>query len=760
MPDLLIELFSEEIPARMQKKAAADLKKMVTDRLVDAGLTYEAAREYYTPRRLALDLRGLTAKSRDIAEERKGPSVKAPEAAIAGFLRSSGLDDISQAEIVNDPKKGDFYVAKINKPGRKAEDIIAEIMPDIIRNFPWPKSMRWGNGNLRWVRPLYSIICLFGPEIGETEIVDFEVDGIKSSNFTYGHRFLSDGEPITVRRFEDYVTKLENAKVILDAERRREIVLADAHNLCFAKGLELVEDEQLADEVAGLVEWPVVLMSEFEPEFLAIPPEIVRLTIRTNQKCFVTRPRGETEALSNHFILVSNIEASDNGQEIVKGNARVVRARLSDALYFWHTDQADLPDLNKLSLSANRLGLDLQKPLDQRMARLDHLHVTFHAKLGTQGNRVTRIAALAQEIAPLLSADPQTARRAALLAKADLQTEAVGEFPELQGVMGRKYATLQGESEEVARAIEEHYKPIGPTDSVPHSLISIAVALADKIDTLCGFWFIDEKPTGSKDPYSLRRAAIGVIRLVLAKEKQINMLPLLRFAFNLHMRSHIENALFAYEANLRSEKSGEVDGNQDFDNALRMEEDRITQDLNAKIEPIIVDLLSFMHERFKVHIKDEGARYDAIDAVLTPLADDLLQVARRIESLIVFINTDDGGNLLAGTKRAVNILEAEKKKNTQIADHVDPSLLIESQEKALYQAVQKCEQEVARFMSENNYAMSLASLAQLRAPVDKFFDDVLVNDENTAIRANRLALLECIQKLTAQLADFSKLVVA
>lgn len=720
MSDLLIELFSEEIPARMQKKAASDFKKLLTDRLVDAGLTYEAAREYSTPRRLALDIRGLAAKSRDVVEERKGPSVKAPQAAIMGFLRSAGLEDVSQAQIVNDAKKGDFYVAKTKKLGRQAQEIIAEIMPDIIRNFPWPKSMRWGNGSLRWVRPLHSILCLFGPEVGETEIIDFDVDGIKSGNFTYGHRFLSDGKPITIRRFDDYVSKLEKAKVILEADRRREIILADARNLCFAKGLDLVEDEPLADEVAGLVEWPVVLMSEFDEEFLAIPAEIVRLTIRTNQKCFVTRLSGEKQKLSKHFILISNIEADDHGHEIIKGNARVVRARLADALYFWHSDQADLPDLNKLTLSAKRLGLDLAKPLDQRMARLDHLQVVFHAKLGTQGDRVARIAALAQKIAPLLSADPKIVHRAALLAKADLQTQAVGEFPELQGVMGRKYAILQGEGEEVARAIEEHYKPVGPTDFVPQSVVSMSVALADKIDTLCGFWFIDEKPTGSKDPYSLRRAAIGVIRLLLAKENPINLFPLLRFAFDLHLR----------------------------------------KETTQKIEPIIGDLLTFIHERFKVYLKEEGARYDVIDAVLTAQADDLLQVARRIEALIVFIDSDEGANLLAGSKRAINILEAEAKKNTPIADNVDASLLVEEAEKSLYKAVQKCEKDVVKYLQENNYARALVNLAQLRKPIDVFFDDVLVNDKNTAIRGNRLALLAHIQKLTAQLADFSKLVVS
>ncbi|TIW70494.1 MAG: glycine--tRNA ligase subunit beta, partial [Mesorhizobium sp.] len=389
MPDLLLELRSEEIPARMQRKAAGDLRKMLTDGLVEAGLTYEAAREYWTPRRLALDIRGLTARSKDIREEIKGPATSAPEQAVQGFLRKAGLASIAEAHVHSDPKKGDFYVAHISKPGRAAEDIIAELVPGIIRSFPWPKSMRWGPasarpGSLRWVRPLQSIVCTFGPETEEPVVVDFDIDGIRSGNVTYGHRFHAPGE-FTVRRFDDYVSKLEAAKVVLDAERRKEIILADARNLAFANGLDLVEDEGLLEEVSGLVEWPVVLMGEFEQDFLAIPPEVIRLTIRANQKCFVTRPQGAGEDLSNCFILVANIEAKDGGKEIAHGNGKVVRARLSDALYFWKTDQGDLPDFGELKASAERFGLDLKKPLDQRMARLDHLNVTFHAKLGTQG---------------------------------------------------------------------------------------------------------------------------------------------------------------------------------------------------------------------------------------------------------------------------------------------------------------------------------------------------------------------------------------
>ena len=721
MPDLLLELSSEEIPARMQRKAAGDLKKMITDGLVEAGLTYEAATPYWTPRRLTLDIRGLTVRSKDVHEDIKGPSVSAPEAAIQGFLRKAGLSDIAQAHVHSDPKKGDFYVAHITKSGRAAEEIIAELVPNVVQNFPWPKSMRWGkasaqSGAMRWVRPLQSIICLFGPETEETVVVDFEVGGVRSGNTTHGHRFMSDGQPITVRRFDDYVEKLEKAHVVLDAERRKEIILTDARNLSFASGLELVEDEGLLEEVSGLVEWPVVLMGEFEEEFLSIPPEVIRLTIRANQKCFVTRKQGETDALSNKFILISNIAARDGGKEIAFGNGKVVRARLSDALYFWHTDQADMPDMDKLKASAAKFALDLAKPLDQRMARLDALNVTFHAKLGTQGARVARIKALAEAIAPLVGADVALTARAAVLAKADLQTEVVGEFPELQGAMGHKYALLQGEDAAVATALEDHYKPQGPSDRVPRDPVSVAVALADKIDTLVGFWAIDEKPTGSKDPYALRRAALGVIRLILEND----------------IRAELK-ALIA-----QAEKP------------MALIEGLASKDVGA-------DLLSFFHDRFKVYLKDEGARHDAIDAVLSADADNLLLVARRLEALIVFINEEDGKNLLAGTKRAANILGAEEKKGTVIADSVDAALFNNEEEKALFAAVQSAETKAAAAIAKEDFSAAMSAMAELRAPVDAFFDKVMVNDENEAIRANRLALLAKIRVVTGQVADFSKI---
>jgi glycyl-tRNA synthetase beta chain len=762
MPDLLLELFSEEIPARMQRKAAGDFKKMITDGLVEAGLTYEATTAYWTPRRLTLDVRGLTVRSKDVHEDVKGPSVTAPEQAIQGFLRKAGLTDVSQAHVHSDPKKGDFYVAHLTKPGRAAEEIIAELVPQTIRNFPWPKSMRWGAasskpGALRWVRPLQSILCTFGPETEETVVVEFDVDGIKSGNVTYGHRFLSDGQAIKVRRFDDYVEKLEKAFVVLDAERRKEIISQDAHNLAFASGLELVEDAGLLEEVSGLVEWPVVLMGEFEEEFLAIPPEVIQLTIRVNQKCFVTRKQGETEALSNKFILISNIAARDGGTEIAYGNGKVVRARLSDALYFWHTDQHDLPDLDKLLASGEKFGLDLKKPLDQRMARLDALNVTFHAKLGTQGARVERIRELAAQIAPLVGADPALAARAAVLVKADLTTEVVGEFPELQGAMGRKYALLQGEDESVATALEEHYKPQGPSDFVPKNPVAVAVALADKLDTLVGFWAIDEKPTGSKDPFALRRAALGVIRLVLSKDWKFPLLPLLRSAYAALKESQVQRKLREFEAKLADEKSGDVDGEQDVDNALRNLETQARAEIEANAEPLLADLLSFLHDRFKVHLKEDGARHDAIDAVLTSDAENLLLVARRLEALIVFINEEDGKNLLAGTKRAANILAAEEKKGTKVAQSVDAALLKLDEEKALYAAVNLAAQEAEEAIVREDFGGAMLALAKLRGPVDTFFEKVLVNDEDENVRANRLALLEQIRTATSKVADFSKI---
>ena len=720
MPDLLLELFCEEIPARMQRRAAEDLKKLVTDALVERGCLYEGAQAFATPRRLALHVAGLPASRPDQKEERKGPRVGAPDAAVQGFLKSAGLTDISQAVVQSDGKKGEFYVAVIEKKGGPTQDVIAEIVPAVVRAFPWPKSMRWGAasarpGSLRWVRPLQSVLCTFGPETETPEVVPFEIDGLRSGDATAGHRFMAP-DPILVRRFEDYVAALERAKVVLDADRRKDMILADARNLAFARGLELVEDDGLLEEVAGLVEWPVALVGSFDPGFLDIPAEVVRATIRANQKCFVLRDAA-TGALSNHFVLVSNIEASDGGAKIVAGNERVVRARLSDARHFWETDKRPLADYAGLA----------DKPLDQRLAKLEALNIVFHEKLGTQGDRVERLVLLAREIAPMVGADPDLAGRAARLAKADLVTEMVGEFPEVQGLMGRRYAELQGENSSVAAAIEEHYKPQGPTDRVPRDPVSVAVALADKLDTLVGFWAIDEKPTGSKDPFALRRAALGVVRLVLDNGLSLQM-----------------EGLFARA----------LDGHRAIEAAVA-----------ADGGAMGADLLSFFHDRLKVYLRDQGARHDLIDAVLGEKAgegaDDLLAIVRRVEALGRFLDTEDGANLLAGYRRAANILRAEEKKDGAGAFDGAPDTALlhagQPEEKVLAEVMAVAERHAREHAAKEDFEGAMRALAQLRPAVDAFFDKVTVNADDPALRANRLKLLSQLRRATRAVADFSRI---
>ncbi|CAH1654445.1 Glycine--tRNA ligase beta subunit [Hyphomicrobiales bacterium] len=777
MPDLLLELFSEEIPARMQRKAGEDLKKLVTDALVERGLVYEGAKAFVTPRRLALHIAGLPVRGRDVREERKGPRVGAPEAAVQGFLKAAGLASLDQATIVSDPKKGDSYVAIIEKPGQETVAAIAEIVPAVIRAFPWPKSMRWGKASaagasLRWVRPLHSILCTFGAETEDPEIVPFEVDGIVSGNVTYGHRFHAP-DPITVKRLEDYVASLEKAKVVLDADRRKEIILTDARNLAFAQGLDLVEDEGLLEEVAGLVEWPVVLMGSFEERFLDIPGEAIRATIRANQKCFVLRDPA-TGNLANRFILVSNLVASDGGAAITAGNGRVVRARLSDAAYFWQTDRGSLPDLGTFKDSAEKLGLDLAKPLDQRMAKLDKLGVVFHAKLGTQGQRVQRIAALARELAPIVGADPEKAERAAKLAKADLPTEMVGEFPELQGLMGRKYAELQGEDASVAAAVEEHYKPLGPSDRVPTDPVSVSVALADKLDTLVGFWAIDEKPTGSKDPYALRRAALGVIRLVVENGVKVSILD---FAYKnmksywtiVSTRENYEKYIPLFLDGMRETLFVErYNFSRPVQTPLTFAGRMYNSEATGKYVSYwmaISELMDFFADRLKVMLRDQGARHDLVDAVLGEGAsanDDLLLITRRVAALGRFLETEDGRNLLAGYKRAANILKAEEKKDGEGAFAAVPDLhliadagLIE--EKALAVALAQATPKAEAAVATEDYEGAMAALAELRPAVDAFFDKVTVNDPDPAQRANRLKLLNQLRQATRAVADFDRI---
>ncbi|MBO6890703.1 MAG: glycine--tRNA ligase subunit beta [Roseibium sp.] len=692
MPDLLLELFSEEIPARMQRKAAENLKSLVTNALVDAGLPYEGAKAFATPRRLALHVAGVPVGSAATREERKGPRVGAPEKAVEGFLRGAGLSSIEDATIQNDPKKGDFYVAVIEKPGRSAIDLIAEFMPGILRNFPWPKSMRWGDKPTRWVRPLHSIVATFGPETEEPDVVSFEFDGIQSGKTTRGHRFLAD-EAFDVRRFDDYATELEKHKVVLDADRRKDIILNDAKDRALALGLELVEDPGLLEEVAGLVEWPVVLTGSFDEDFLSIPDECIQLTIRVNQKCFVLKDP-TTGRLANKFVLISNVVADDGGKLIVAGNEKVIRARLSDARFFW---DADL----KAKLSDNLPKLDVVK---------------FHEKLGSVGERVKRLVALSGELAPIVDADVQMAQRAAELAKADLVSNMVFEFPELQGLMGRYYAAAQGEDASVAQAIEDHYKPQGPSDTVPADPVSISVALAEKLDLLTGFWAIDEKPTGSKDPYALRRAALGVIRIILENNLRIRL--------------------------------GDV-----IETAARSQAVDIS-DLGS----LKSDLLAFFADRLKVHLKDEGARHDLIDAVFALEGqDDLLMVVKRVEALGAFISSDDGANLLAGYKRAVNILKAEEKKDgAPVSGKPHADHFREQAEIDLAAAIDTARADAATAVSNEDFEAAMEALSKLRTPVDRFFEDILVNADEAELRMNRLRLLDEIRDATHVVADFSR----
>jgi glycyl-tRNA synthetase beta chain len=743
MPDLLFELFSEEIPARMQAKAAEDLRRMVTDRLVAEGLVYEGARAFATPRRLALTVHGIPARQSDLKEERRGPRVGGPDAAIAGFLKATGLASLDEAKIQRDPKKGDFYVALIEKPGRATLDVLADMLPVIIRTFPWPKSMRWGErsvrpGSLQWVRPLHSIVATFGMETEEPEVVKFAVDGIEAGQTTYGHRFMAPA-PISVRRFEDYQAKLHAAKVVLEPQGRKDNILADARQLAFAQGFELVEDQGLLDEVAGLVEWPVVLMGSFDKEFLSIPGEVIRATIRNNQKCFVVSD-SKTAKLTDKFILTANIDASDGGKAIVAGNERVIRARLSDAKFFYETD--------------------LKTKLQDRLPKFDS--IVFHEKLGTQGERIARIERLAAEIAPLVGADAEKTKRAAHLAKADLLTEVVGEFPELQGLMGKYYALAQGEDPSVAAASEEHYKPQGPNDRVPTDPVSIAVALADKIDTLAGFWAIDEKPTGSKDPYALRRAALGVIRTVLDNNLRIRLSSVLVSPVMRVLDKHVLLTNAEQHSTMRSQL---WQAPASHEAALAILSKLLDFGVNPKwlveekLAKPILELLSFFADRLKVQLREQGARHDLVDAVFAlDGQDDLLMVVRRVEALGRFLDTDDGKNLLAGTKRASNILAIEEKKDKRTFEGApDASLYSLAEEKMLAKAIEQVKVEASAAVAKEDFAAAMSAMAKLRPAVDAFFDKVKVNDDDPQVRENRLKLLNEIRAATRAVADFSKI---
>jgi glycyl-tRNA synthetase beta chain len=729
MPDLLLELFSEEIPARMQAKAADDLKRLVTDKLVAEGLVYEGAKAFATPRRLALTVHGIPARQPDLKDERKGPKVGAADAAVQGFLKATGLASLDEAKIQRDPKKGDFYVALIEKPGKPAIDVIKDILMMTIRTFPWAKSMRWGKGSekpgaLSWVRPLHSVVATFGLETEDPEVIAFEVDRYTSvpvGNITYGHRFMAPA-PIEVRRFADYEAKLFAAKVVLDPARRKDIIQADAKTLAQAQNYELVEDQGLLDEVSGLVEWPVALMGSFDEAFLSIPGEVIRATIRANQKCFVVSDPA-TGKLANKFILTANIEASDGGAAITAGNERVIRARLSDAKFFYDTD--------------------LKTKLEERLPKFDQ--IVFHEKLGTQAERIARIERLAAEIAPLVGADVEKAKRAARLCKADLLTEVVGEFPELQGLMGKYYALAQGEDASVAAACEEHYKPQGPADRVPTDPVSIAVALADKLDTLVGFWAIDEKPTGSKDPYALRRAALGVIRLVIENGIRLELVSI----FDEHSNTVDQTMMRIAQSN-----AGKSGGSSVLANAHTL------RSWNGRqIRTTSIDLLSFFADRLKVQLRDQGARHDLVDAVFALEGqDDILMIVRRVEALAAFLATDDGKNLLAGTKRAANILRIEEKKDGRAFDGApDASLYAQDEETALAAAIDRAKADAGAAVAKEDFAAAMTAMAGLRPAVDAFFEKVTVNADDKAVRENRLKLLGEIRAATRAVADFSKI---
>ena len=682
MADLLIELFSEEIPAGLQAPAAQNLKKLLTNGMVEAGLTYANASAFHTARRLTLVVEGLLDASPTVQEERKGPKVGAPEKAIDGFLRGAGLsmDDLE----VRDDKKGQVYFAKITKPGRPAAEIVAEVLETTIRNFPWPKSMRWGSGSLRWVRPLQSILCVLSNE-AEISVVPLDVDGIKAGNQTRGHRFMAP-DAFAVSGFEDYETKLKRAKVSLRADERPAAIWQEAQTQAFALGQSVVEDNGLLAEVAGLVEWPVVLMGQIDEEFLDLPPEVLKTSMKEHQKFFsVSNPKtGRIE----RFVTVANIEAADQGATILKGNQKVLAARLADAKFFWEND-----------LREAKAGMGNWK------AALEN--VTFHNKLGSQAARIKRIAALARDLAPVVGAEPDMAEQAALVAKADLSSQMVYEFPELQGLMGRYYAEKAGMSADIAAACEAHYSPLGPSDDVPTAPVSVAVALADKLDMLTGFWAIDEKPTGSKDPFALRRAALGVIRLILDN----------------HLTLPLADRLAAADAGAGA-----------------------------------ADLLGFFQDRLKTYLRDRGIRHDVIDACIAmPQSDDLALLVKRAEALQGALGTDDGENLIQGFKRANNILsQAEEKDGVEYSFGADVKYAENEAEKVLFAALDSADKTIQPAMATQDFAAAMAAMATLRGPIDAFFEAVKINADSALVRRNRLNLLSRIRTTCLSVADLTK----
>ena len=753
MTDLLLELFSEEIPARMQKQASDDLKKMVTTGLVEAGLLFESAGVLVTPRRLCLSVVGLTDRSPNLKEERKGPRVDAPEKAIEGFLRGVGMSK-DQLEIRNE-RKGKVYFALIEKPGRAAAEIIAEVVPSVVRNFPWPKSMRWGAGSLKWVRPLHSILCILYDTEG-AELVPFEVGGILSVDTTQGHRFHA---PVSfkVTSFDQYASELAKSYVVLDAAERAAIIWNDATNKAFALGLEVVEDKELLAEVAGLVEWPVVLVGDIAEDFLNLPSEVLRLSMKEHQKFFSVRDP-KTERIEK-FVTVANRETVDNGMTILAGNEKVLFARLSDAKFFWEND---------LRVAKTGAGLWVEKLAS----------VTFHNKLGSQAERIDRIVVLAKDIAPKLGLDSVVVEDAARFAKVDLSSEMVYEFPELQGVMGRYYAASAGKAVDVASAAQEHYSPLGPSDDVPSAPVSVTVALADKLDTLAGFWSIDEKPTGSKDPFALRRAALGVIRLVLENGLRLGISDVI-CRFYVDCAKRLENSKLL----LSKDDGGAF--SQSFEQAVapsahhdthEWRSVRLSRPLASLNEPLIEksfsegakisfrpsvseNLLSFFHDRLKVYLRNKGISHDVIDACLiTPSNDDFTLLVKRVEALQAFVVSDDGTNLLQGFKRANNILtQAEERDGVEYSYGADMKFAEQDEERALFAALEVAERAIAPAIELEKFGEAMKAMAGLREPIDAFFEAVQINADSDTVRRNRLNLLSRIRSVMGQVADFNKI---
>ena len=739
MPDLLIELFSEEIPARMQPRAAEDLKRLVTDGLVEAGLTYASAAAFATPRRLALALEGLPAMSPDTREERKGPKVGAPDKAVEGFLRGAGVTRDQLVE--RDTPKGAVWFVEIEKPGRPAAEIVAEVLEATVRGFPWPKSMRWGAGSLRWVRPLHSILCILTDEHGPA-VVPQEIDGIAAGDTTQGHRFMAPGR-FAVTSFEDYQAKLKRAHVLLDPAERAEAIWHDATQKAFALGFEVVEDRGLLAEVAGLVEWPVVLLGDIADDFIELPAEVLQTSMREHQKFFSVKNPGTGRI--EKFVTVANRETADQGATILAGNRKVLAARLADAKFFWENDRR----------TVTRHGLD---PWLDKLAQ-----VTFHAKLGTQARRIERIAALAAEIAPMVGAERAQAKQAARAAKADLASEMVYEFPELQGTMGRYYAKAAGMSDAVADAARDHYAPLGPSDDVPTAPVSIAVALADKLDTLTGFWFIDEKPTGSKDPFALRRAALGVNRIILENDLRLHLDRLIDAQL---LRHQIEPLEDPEEKTLLKELLGNIARHGVFGSAVRTVVDELKENppdwldaIRAHKPDLSDDLLAFLHDRLKVFLRDRGIRHDVIDACLAmPNRDDLTLLVKRASALTDVLGTDDGTNLIQGFKRANNILtQAETADGVEYSYGADPKFAEDATERALFAALDGAEAAIGPAMKAEDFEAAMAAMAGLRGPIDAFFEAVQVNTDNQIVRRNRLNLLARIRDICLSVADLTRI---